>query len=98
MQDFRGLNDDMLQQLMNAREEVFCKEINSNYEKLDTNFNEFLEKILDQVPKENKERTRKLLMNLDDSFTKSFTNYISIYYRNGFVDGVQMILGCISKG
>ena len=99
MQDFRELNNnDMLQQLMDAREEIICDKINSNYEKLDTNFNEFLEKILDRVPKKDKEKMRKLLISLDDSFTKSFTYYSSIYYRNGFVDGVQMILGCISKG
>jgi hypothetical protein len=46
------------------------------------------------LPKQNKDYVQKQLELIYDDFMK-YTDYMNEkYYRNGFVDGVQLIKGC----
>ena len=54
----------------------------------------YRENILKNLPKQNKEYAEKQLDLIYDDFMK-YTEYMTEkYYRNGFVDGVQLIKGC----
>ena len=56
---------------------------------------EIYEKVLKNVPQQNKKYVEKQLNELE----KNFMNYLSCwnekYYRNGFVDSLNLIRGCI---
>ena len=60
-------------------------------------FDEVAENILKNVPKQNKKYVQKQLDKLDDNFMDYLSYWNEKYYRNGFVDGVQLISGCIEK-
>lgn len=60
-------------------------------------FDEIVENILKNVPKQ----SQKYVKNQLDRLDKNFMDYICYldekYYRNGFCDGVELIVGCIDK-
>lgn len=60
-------------------------------------FDEICENILKNVPKQNKKYVKSQLDRLD----KNFMNYICYwnekYYRNGFCDGVELIVRCMNS-
>lgn len=60
-------------------------------------FDEISERILKNVPKENKKYVQKQLNKLDENFMDYICYWNEKYYRNGFVDGVQLIGGCLEK-
>ena len=53
--------------------------------------------ILRNVPKENKKYVQKQLSKLDENFMDYIFYWNEKYYRNGFVDGVQLIGGCFEE-
>ena len=55
------------------------------------------ERILKNVPKQNKKYVKKQLELLDINFLDYVCYYNEKYYRNGFVDGIQLIIGCLSN-
>ena len=63
-------------------------------------FDEISEKILRNVPNKNKKYVRKQLEILDNNFLDYISYWNEKYYRNGFVDGIQLIEGCnrVEKG
>ncbi|MBP3596226.1 MAG: hypothetical protein J6J60_02340 [Clostridia bacterium] len=60
-------------------------------------FDELAEKILNNVPKQNKKYVQKQLNQLDKNFIDYFCYWNEKYYRNGFVDGSQLVMGCLNK-
>ena len=54
-------------------------------------FDEITDKILNSIPKQNKKFVRQPLNKLDDNFSDYVRYWSEKYYRNGFVDGVQMM-------
>ena len=50
--------------------------------------------ILKRVSKNDKKYVKKQLSFLDENFMDYIDYWNEKYYRNGFVDGVQMIMGC----
>ena len=57
-------------------------------------FDEISESILRNVPKENKKYVEKQLNKLDNNFLDYIAYWNEKYYRNGFVDGSQLVMGC----
>ena len=57
-------------------------------------FDEISERILKNVPEQNKKYVEKQLKQLDDNFFDYICYWNEKYYRNGFVDGVELINGC----
>lgn len=97
MNNFREINeDDILRDWFNFREqEVFCT-LTEEDKKHFIYFDEISEKILKNVPKQNQKYVKKQLENLDENFMDYIYYWNEKYYRNGFVDGVQLIGGCIN--
>ena len=94
MGNFREVNDDILRDWLSIREqEVFCT-LTVEDKKHHIYFDELSENILKNVPKQNQNYVKKQLEILDKNFMDYLSYWNEKYYRNGFVDGVQLIGGC----
>lgn len=96
MVNFREVNNnDILKDWLLFREEeissLSCEEDKKHW----IYFDEISDKILKSIPKNNREYVKKQLDILDDNFFDYISYWNEKYYRNGFIDGVQMIMGCI---
>ena len=78
MYNFREVNDDILRDWLSIREQEVFCS----------------ENILKNVPKQNQNYVKKQLEILDKNFMDYLSYWNEKYYRNGFVDGVQLIGGC----
>ena len=97
MGNFRDVNDDILRDWLSIREqEVFCT-LTSEDKKHHIYFDELSENILKNVPKQNQKYVKKQLEILDKNFMDYLSYWNEKYYRNGFVDGVQIIGGCFNN-
>ena len=97
MNNFREVNNDILKEWLMFREDdlaaLKCDEDRKHF----VYFDEISENILRNVPKENKKYVQKQLSKLDENFMDYIFYWNEKYYRNGFVDGVQLIGGCFEK-
>ena len=93
MNNFREVNDDILREWILFREDelssITCDEDKKHW----VYFDEISEKILRNVPKKNKKYVQKQLEILDDNFLDYLGYWNEKYYRNGFVDGSQLVMG-----
>ncbi len=94
MNNFRKVNDDILRDWLGFREEDLCSLTCDEDKKHHIYFDEISERILKRVPNKHKKYVQKQLNFLDDNFLDYLEYWNEKYYRNGFVDGVQMIMGC----
>ena len=96
MVNFREVNDDILKDWLLFREEeissLSCEEDKKHW----IYFDEISDKILKSIPKNNREYVKKQLDILDDNFFDYISYWNEKYYRNGFVDGVQLIDRCLN--
>ena len=97
MNNFRNVNDDILKEWSNFREETDLAFINDADRKHTVKFDDFSEKILNSIPKQNRKFVEKQLNLLNSSFLDYIVYWNEKYYRNGFCDGVELIIGCIDK-
>lgn len=97
MNNFRNVNDDILKEWLNFREERYLAFINDKDRKHTVKFDDFSEKILNNIPKQNRKFVEKQLNLLNSSFLDYIVYWNEKYYRNGFCDGVELIIGCIDK-
>ena len=92
MNNFREVNDDILKEWLLFREDelssITCDEDRKHW----VYFDEISEKILRNVPKENKKYVQKQLEILDNNFLDYLGYWNEKYYRNGFVDGSQLVM------
>ena len=96
MVNFREVNDnDILKDWLLFREEeissLSCEEDKKHW----IYFDEIVENILKNVPKQSQKYVKKQLDKLDENFMDYLCYWNEKYYRNGFVDGVQMIVSCV---
>ena len=97
MNSFREVNDDILREWFNSREqEVFC-ELSPQDKEYCICFDELSENIMKNVPKQNRKYIQKQLDKLDKNFIDYLCYWNEKYYRNGFVDGVEIMIGCLEK-
>ena len=97
MNNFRNVNDDILKEWLNFREERYLAFINDEDRKHTVKFDDFSEKILNNIPKQNRKFVEKQLNLLNSSFLDYIVYWNEKYYRNGFCDGGELIIGCIDK-
>ena len=98
MNNFREVNDnDILSDWISIREQESIGVLNSNDEKHFLYYDELFDKILNSIPKKNRQYVQKQLDEIDNNFTDYLVYWTEKYYRNGFVDGVQIIVGCFDK-
>ena len=98
MVNFREVNDDdILEDWLLFREEeissLSCEEDKKHW----IYFDEISDKILKSIPKNNREYVKKQLDILDDNFFDYISYWNEKYYRNGFVDGSQLVMGCFDE-
>ena len=97
MNNFREVNDDILREWLSYREETELGYLTNEDKKYCINFDEISENILKNVPNQNKKYVQKQLDILDKNFMDYLCYWNEKYYRNGFVDGVQLIMGCVEE-
>lgn len=97
MVNFREVNDDILKDWFDFREETYLCYMTDEDKKHDFRFDEFRNNILKSVPKQNREHVEKQLNLIYDGFMKYLIYINEKYYRNGFVDGSQIAMGCFKK-
>ena len=97
MNNFREVNDDILKEWLSFREESISGRLTKEDKKHYINFDEIAANILRNVPKQNKKYVRNQLDRLDKNFIDYLCYWNEKYYRNGFVDGVELISGCFDK-
>ena len=95
MNNFREVSDDILKEWLSFREESISGRITKEDKKHYINFDEIAANILRNVPKQNKKYVRNQLDRLDKNFIDYLCYWNEKYYRNGFCDGVQLVIRCI---
>ena len=97
MNNFREVNDDILKEQILFREDelssITCDEDRKHW----VYFDEISEKILRNVPNKNKKYVQKQLEILDDNFLDYLGYWNEKYYKNGFVDGSQLVMGSFEE-
>lgn len=93
MNNLREVNDDILKDWLEFREETLYCTLSAEDKKHFVYFDEISEKILKNVPEQNKKYVKKQLDLLDENFMDYIFYWNEKYYRNGFCDGVQLIGG-----
>ncbi len=96
MNNFREVNDDIIKEWLEFREETAFCEASPQDKKYCICFDEISEKILKNVPNQNKKFVQKQLDELDKNFMDYLCYWNEKYYRNGFVDGCQLVMGCLN--
>ena len=97
MNNFREVNDDILREWLSYREETELGYLTQEDKKHNINFDEIIENVLKNVPKQNKKYVKKQLDILDKNFMDYICYWNEKYYRNGFVDGSQLVMGCFDE-
>ena len=97
MNNFREVNDDILKDWLDFRGEDLCSLTCEEDKKHHIYFDEISERILKRVPKNDRKYVEKQLSFLDDNFLDYLGYWNEKYYRNGFVDAIQLIMGCIEE-
>lgn len=93
MNNLREVNDDILKDWLEFREETLLCQLSDRDYKCSLNFDKFCEKILRNVSKDNKQFVQSHLDKLYDDFMMYLDYWNEKYYRNGFCDGMQLIGG-----
>lgn len=97
MNNFREVNDDILREWLSYREETELGYLTNEDKKHNIYFDEIVENVLKNVPKQNKKYVKKQLDILDKNFMDYIYYWNEKYYRNGFVDGSQLVMGCFDE-
>ena len=97
MNSFREVNDDILKEWLSFREETISGRLTKEDKKHYIYFDEIAENILRNVPKQNQIYVKNQLDRLDKNFIDYLCYWNEKYYRNGFVDGVELISGCFRE-
>lgn len=97
MNNFREVNDDILREWLSYREETELGYLTQEDKKHNINFDEIVENVLKNVPKQNKKYVKKQLDILDKNFMDYICYWNEKYYSNGFVDGSQLVMGCFDE-
>lgn len=96
MENFREVNDDILKEWFDFREDFICNMCDADREYI-VAYENATEKILRNVPNKNKSFVENQLNLLDKAFMKYLAYWNEKCYRNGFVDGVEIAVGCCGE-
>ena len=94
---FREVNDDILKEFWEYRDQTEFVYITKEDKKHMIDFDEITDKILNSILKQNRKFVKKQLNKLDDNFSDYVGYWSEKYYRNGFVDGAKVIIGCLDE-
>ena len=97
MNYLRIVKDDILKDWFQFRDESICGGSTPEDNKHYIQFEEISSKIPNSIPKSNRTFVKKQLEKLDDNFANYLCYWNEKYYRNGFVDGSQLVMGCFEE-
>ena len=95
MNSFRYVKDDILKDWIEFREDCLSS-LDEEDKKHYIEFEEIEKKILDSIPTQNRKFVQKQLEQLDKNFCDYSFYWNEKYYRNGFCDSVELIIGCLN--
>ena len=91
MKNLREVKDDLLKEWIEFREETAFCQMTPQDKNYCIYFEEIAEKILKNVPEQNKKYVQKQLNILDDNFLDYLGYWNEKYYRNGFADVIELL-------
>ena len=98
MVNFRDVNEnDILKEWLTFREENILCYLNEKDKKHKLYIDEIYANVLKNVPNANKKYVEKQLNELERNFIAYLSYWNEKYYRNGFVDGSQLAMGCFRE-
>ena len=98
MINFREVNEnDILKEWFDFREETYLCYTDKEDKENELKFDSFRKNILKSIPKQNQKYIDIQLDLLYDDFMRYLIYITEKYYRNGFVDGTQLVVGCFDK-
>lgn len=97
MSNFREINDDILKEWFEFRDESLGRFTSEEDQKHSINFEDIAKNILRNVPEQNKKYVKKQLDLLDNNYLDYIFYWDEKYYRNGFVDGMKIVMGCVEE-
>lgn len=89
MKNLREVKEDLLKEWLEFRDETVFGEMTPKDKKYCIYFDEIAEKILKNVPEQNKKYVQKQLDQLDKNFMDYLYYWNEKYYRNGFADVIE---------
>ena len=97
MNNFREVNDDIIKEWLEFREKNLLRYTTEEDRKHCIYFDEISANILKNVPKQNKKYVQKQLDKIDQNYMNYLCYWNEKYYRNDFVDGSQLVMGCFNE-
>ena len=91
MNKLREVKDDLLKEWIEFREETAFCEMTPQDKKYCIYFDAISERILKNVPEQNKKYVKKQLEELDKNYMKYLDYWNEKYYRNGFADVIELL-------
>ena len=95
MSNFREVNDNILRNQLSFRDETIFGILTEEDKKHHIYFDEICERILKNVPKQKQKFVKKQLDKLDKNFMDYLCYWNEKYYRNGFCDGIKIIISVV---
>jgi hypothetical protein len=95
--NYRKIGDDILNDWFVFREDTVLAYTYKEDRKHTIEFDEISDLILKSISKQNRKYVQKQLNALDDNLMDYIGYWQEKYYRNGFCDGIELIVGCLDK-
>ena len=89
--------DGILKEWYDCMKKTYLRYVDEQDRANEFNYDPFREKILKNVPKQNKKYVEKQLDLIYNDFMKYVMYVNEKYYRNGFVNGSQLVTGYFDK-
>lgn len=91
MNNLRNVKDDLLKEWLNFREETILAILDEEDSKHVIQYDDIAEKMLKNVPIQNQKYVKQQLELLDKNYIDYFDYWCEKYYRNGFVDSIELL-------
>ena len=91
MNDLRKVKDDLLKEWITYREETILAISTDEDNKHVIQYDDISERILKNVPIQNQNYVKQQLELLDKNYMDYFDYWCEKYYRNGFVDSIELL-------
>ena len=88
---YNNKKDDLLKEWLNFREETILAILDEEDSKHVIQYDDIAEKILKNVPIQNQKYVKQQLELLDKNYIDYFDYWCEKYYRNGFVDSIELL-------
>mgnify|MGYP004641073389 CR=1 FL=1 len=95
MNNLREVNNDILKDWLLFREDEIASLKTDEDKRHWIYFDEISERILKRVPNKDKKYVEKQLGFLDKNFMDYLSYWNEKYYRNGFCDGIELMIGSL---